>query len=81
MQPALRILAPKYSGLRELPSVNEIDEIDALDDAAIFNIEAGNDANFEGHGVGVAWEGGWGRQGRWCSDGARVGPKAELAAA
>ena len=38
-------------GFHRIAGVAQIDEIDALDDAAVFHVEAGNDADFE-HGSG-----------------------------
>ena len=34
-------------GFDRIASVAQIDEIDAFDHAAVFDVEAGNDANFE----------------------------------
>ena len=44
------------SGLHGIARILEIDEVDALDDAPILNVEAGNDADLE-HGQVLRWAG------------------------
>ena len=38
-------------GLDRIAGIDEVDELDALDDAAVLDVEAGNDAGFQGHCV------------------------------
>ena len=38
------------SGFDRIAGVDEVDEVDALDDAAVLHVEAGNDAGLQGHG-------------------------------
>ena len=41
-------------GFDGVARVDQIDEVDALDDAAVLDVEAGNDADFEGHARALA---------------------------
>jgi hypothetical protein len=40
--------------LDRIPSVAEIDEVDALHDAPVFDVETGNDSRFESHCADLA---------------------------
>ena len=38
--------------LDRIAGIDQVDEVDALDDAAVLDVEAGDDAGFEGHADG-----------------------------